>query len=57
MKKLLKKLIKTRLRIDLRDNCPLVAVYFCGYFIEAAKYNPRTKMFEEIKKQDYFYQL
>lgn len=52
--KLLSKLITTRIRYDCRDNTPMVAIYFCGIFVEAAKLNNETKMFYDIKKEQYF---
>ncbi len=57
MKRILNKLIHTRVRMDLRDNKPMIATFFMGLFLHAGKYNPKTEMFDEITKYQYFYNL
>lgn len=56
MKKILSKLFTIRIRMDLRDNCPMIAFYFLGFFSHACKYNPKTKMFNtELTEEEYMH--
>ena len=55
MKKELKKFFTIRMRMDLRDNSPMIAIYFGKWLIHATKYDAlRTQMFYEISEDDYF---
>lgn len=58
MKKIISKIFTTRVRMDLRDNCPMIANYFLGIFIEAKKYNPNTGLFDvDVSESQYLEQL
>lgn len=56
IKKLLKRIITTRLRVNFNYNPPktLFAIYVFGKFLEAGRYNHKTAKYEGITENEYF---